>query len=83
VLPCASLESADFFALLSFSFASTHATWASFFSSIEDESDCLVEVEDRDSWRGESGRAVETGVGLASRRLGRLKVILWTVVLEG
>jgi hypothetical protein len=51
-------------------------TWASFFSSIEDKSDCLVEVEDRDGWRVESDRGFDTAAGLASRRLGKLKVIL-------
>ena len=74
-LPCTILESVDLLALLPFSLTSAHEAWASFFSSIEDESDCLVEIDDRDGWRVESEWTFDTAAGLASRRLGRLKVI--------
>ena len=62
-------------ALLLFSFASAHVTWASF-SSMKEESDCLVEVDDRDGWRVDSEGALDIAAGLASRRLGRLDVML-------
>ena len=77
--PCTILERVDFLALLSFSFTSAHETWASFFSSTDDESECLVEVDDREGWRVESERAFDTTAGLASRTLGRLKVMLVVV----
>lgn len=60
----------DFLALVSFSLTSARVTWASFWSSIEDESDCLVEVECRDGWR------VEFAPVAGAARLGRLKVML-------
>ena len=85
-LPCTILDSADFLPFPSFSLISTHETVLSFFSSIDDESDCLVEVDVRDGWRVESERAADTALGLASRRLGRLKVmfdVVWSLTLEG
>ena len=81
-LPCAILERVDFLALLSFSLTSAHETRASFFSSIEDESDCVVETDDRVGWRVELDRALDTAAELGSRRLGSMKVILVDVWLD-
>jgi len=43
---------------------------------MKEESDCLVEVDDRDGWRVDSEGALDIAAGLASRRLGRLDVML-------
>jgi len=74
LIACTTLESLDVFALLLFSLTSAHVTWASF-SSMKEESDCLVEVEDRDSRGVDSEEALDVAEGLASRRLGRLDVM--------
>jgi hypothetical protein len=42
---------------------------------MKEESDCLVEVEDRDSRGVDSEEALDIAEGLASRRLGRLDVM--------
>jgi hypothetical protein len=42
---------------------------------MKEESDCLVEVEDRDGWWVDSEEALGIAEGLVSRRLGRLNVM--------
>jgi hypothetical protein len=43
---------------------------------MKEESDCLVEVEDRDGWQVDSEEALDIAAGLVLRRLGRLNVML-------